>query len=67
MNMYCDFRAIKREFRAIEHLFTQKNFNDLPADQKPGELQINATLIQNFMSRMMKNYCVVFNIECNQR
>ena len=60
-------RAIKRELRAIEYLFTENNFKGLPVHPKPGELPLNATILQNFLSQMMKRYCQVFDVECNQR
>ena len=60
------FRAIKREFRRIEYLFTELNFEDI-YHQKPGVPQINATMVKSFVSRMIDNYCLVFRIECNER
>ena len=58
-------RAIKRELRSVVYLFDDKNFKDIHV--KPGDIPINATLIRNWMTLMMENYCVIFNISCTQR
>ena len=59
-----EFRAIRRDLKSHIDLFVPYNFDD-DLTNEMGEL-INVTLVKEWMTPLMANYCNIFEIDCNE-
>ena len=57
------YRAIRRELKSHLDLFEPHNFGELLDED--GD-KIDVTVIKEWMTPLMANYCQIFEIDCNE-
>ena len=57
-------RVIRRELKSILHLLEEKNFKNMTLD---GGSSLNISMVKEWMTPLMANYCIIFDMNCNKR